>query len=153
MVTSEYVETRWLYVRRRLDIRHKLIRNRLFSRQSTYINLRVTYLYRTSAYVDVCLKFFELTSNLPERIMISTQRHFKYAQCLFRGRFIGCSGKELSCFLTTSWAEGTQNWLGPTTLAYRIIIVCTTAEIVLELVSTFRLVCSSHHHETVIFTS
>ena len=34
-----------------------------------------------------------------------------------RSRFIGCSGdfsvlKELSCFLTTTWAEGIKNWLG-----------------------------------------
>ena len=55
--------------------------------------------------------------------------------------------KELSCFLTTTRAEGIDKLSGTTTLAYRIVIKCTTAESVLKFVSTFRLACSSHRQE------
>ena len=37
---------------------------------------------------------------------------------------------------------------GTTTLAYRIVINCTTAESFFELVSTFLLACSIHQQET-----
>ena len=68
-----------------------------------------------------------------------------------RSRFIGCSGdfffKELSCFLTTTRAEGIKTIAVTSALAYNIIVInCTTAESVLVLVSTFRLACSSHRH-------
>ena len=38
--------------------------------------------------------------------------------------------------------------VGTTTAAYRMVINCTTAESVLELVSKFKLACSSHCQET-----
>ena len=43
-----------------------------------------------------------------------------------------------------------RNLAGTTTLAYRIVINCTTAESALELVSTFRLACSSHRQASLL---
>ena len=56
--------------------------------------------------------------------------------------------KELSCFFNYYPGGRYRKLAGTTTLAYRIVINCTTGESVLELVSTFRLACSSHRQET-----
>ena len=50
--------------------------------------------------------------------------------------------KELPCFLITTRAEGMED------IESWIVINCTTVESVLELVSTFRLACSSQRQET-----
>ena len=70
-----------------------------------------------------------------------------------RSRYIGCS-EDFSVLKRTvllfNYYPGGRYWksAGTTTLAYRIVINCTTTVSVLELVSTLRLPCSSHRQET-----
>ena len=80
-------------------------------------------------------------------------RELSFFILLPRSRFIGCSGDfsvlKRTVLLFNYYPGGRYRKLaGTTTLAYRIVINCTTAESVLELVSTFRLACSSHRQET-----
>ena len=66
-----------------------------------------------------------------------------------RSRFIRCSGDfsvlKKTVLLFNYYPGGRyRKQAGTTTLVYKIVINCTAAEAVLELVSTFRLACSSH---------
>ena len=72
-----------------------------------------------------------------------------------RSRFIGCSGDfsvmQRTVLLFNNYPGRRYRKLaGTTTLAYRLMIICTTAESILELVLMVRLACSSHRQSFIL---